>query len=167
MLGNAFYADVSHTFPARDTSFRITMLALLARAEVAQDAASALHNFLELCPDLSTEITALISELYAVSSALRGLSSTIVDLQHTGFYTRIAGEVLLTSDSIQHTFEDFNRLLGRLGQYLGQWHESAAYRRTWDDIDDFFYDQSNCVLRKRLLFYRNYLLQMVYVIEQG
>ena len=141
-------------------------MALVGQAEAAHDAAAALHQFLEHVPDHDAELTALISELYAVSSALRGLSTTIVELQHTGAYGRISAEVGITLESMVHTFGDFNRLLGGFARYR-HLSNRAAHGQVWDDIDEYFHVQSNCPFKKRLQYYKSYLLQMEHVIEQG
>ena len=141
-------------------------MALIAQADNAQDAAAALHKFLEYSPDCSSEITALISELYAVISALRRLDKTILEITHAGVYGRISAEVRITLESLDYTFKDFTRLLGHLGRY-DHLSNGAAYRQTWEDIDEYFHAQSNCLLRKRLQYYTKYLLQMEHVIEQG
>ena len=140
-------------------------MALIAQAENAQDAAAALHKFLEYAPDDYSEITALISGLYALISALRRLN-TVIDINHAGVYGRISAEIKITLESIDYTFKDFNRLLGHLGRY-NHLSRGTAYRQTWEDIDEFFHAQSNCLLRKRLQYYTRYLLQMECVIEQG
>lgn len=141
-------------------------MALIAQAENAQDAAAALHKFLEYDPDDASEITALISELYALISALRRLNTVILNINHAGVYGQVSAEVKITLESIDYTFKDFDRLLGHLGRY-NHLSRGAAYRQTWEDIDEFFPAQSNCLLRKRLQYYTRYLLQIERIIEQG
>ncbi|KAL8785318.1 MAG: hypothetical protein Q9195_008687 [Heterodermia aff. obscurata] len=55
---------------------------LLAQAETAQDVAAGLNRFLDPVPEYSTEITALISECFAISSALRELQTAIGDSRY-------------------------------------------------------------------------------------
>ena len=142
-------------------------MAALAEAESAQDAAAALNLFLGPAADYSAEITALIGELYALSSALRRLDKTILELQHVyGAYESIRAEARITLESLNFTFADFNRLLGQLNKY-GHLSHSAAYCRVWADIEQYFASQSNCILRRRLEYCRKYVLQLRLVMEQG
>jgi len=140
------------------------MTDLVARAEAAQDIAAALNKFLGPVPNYSTEITALISECFAISSALRELRDAIGDSRYNGGYHEISGDLTITLQSLEYTFHDVRRLFGDLGRadYISQ---SAAYRSVWQEITAHFMEESGNSLCRRLEFYRRFLLVLVCVAE--
>lgn len=140
------------------------MAALVATAEAAQDIAAGLDKFLSPLPDYSTEITALISECFAISSALRELETAIGDSRSNRRYHQIIEDVRVTLQSLEYTFNDVRRLFGGLGRadYISQ---SAAYRLVWQDITAHFMEESGNSLCRRLGFYRRFLLVLACVAE--
>lgn len=140
------------------------MAGLVARAEAAQNIAAGLDKFLGLVPNYLTEITALISECFAVSSALRGLNTAIGDSRYNSGYHEISEDLTITLQSLDYTFHDVRRLFGHLGrvEYVSQ---SAAYRSVWQEITTHFMEESGNSLCRRLYFYRRFLLVLVYVAE--
>ncbi len=140
------------------------MNGLVARAEAAQDIAAGLNKFLGPVPKYSTEITALISECFAISSALRELSTAIGDSRYNSGYHEISEDLTITLQSLEYTFHDVKRLFGDLGRadYISQ---SAAYRSVWQEITAHFMEESGNSLCRRLEFYRRFLLVLVCVVE--
>jgi len=140
------------------------MNGLAARAEAAQDIAAGLDKFLGPAPNYSTEITALISECFAISSALRGLSTAIGDSRYNSGYHEISEDLTITLQSLEYTFHDVRRLFGDLGRadYISQ---SAAYRSVWQEITAHFMEESGNSLCRRLQFYHRFLLVLVCVAE--
>ncbi len=137
---------------------------LVARAEAAQDIAAGLNKFLGPVPNYSTEITALISECFAISSTLRKLSTAIGDSRYNSGYHEISEDLTITLQSLEYTFHDVKRLFGDLGRadYISQ---SAAYRSVWQEITAHFMEESGNSLCRRLEFYRRFLLELVCVAE--
>lgn len=138
------------------------MAGLVARAEAAQDIAAGLNKFLGSVPNYSTEITALISECFAISSSLRELNTAIGDSRYNRGYHEISEDLTITLQSLEYTFHDVRRLFGDLGraEYISQ---SAAYRSVWEDITTHFMGESGNSLCRRLEFYRRFLLVLVCV----
>ncbi|KAI4087150.1 MAG: hypothetical protein LQ344_006992 [Seirophora lacunosa] len=134
-------------------------MALIAVAEKAQDIAAGFNTFLDPVPEISTEITGLISECYAISSALRELNTAKEDPRYVYEYDYVARDVNTARQSLEYTFHDVFRLLGGLGRpsYISQ---RTAYYQVWREIDDHFYHESNFSLCKRLEYYRLYLAEI-------
>ncbi|KAL8805805.1 MAG: hypothetical protein Q9182_001717 [Xanthomendoza sp. 2 TL-2023] len=141
-------------------------MALIGAAEDAQDIAAGFNKFLDPVPEFSTEITALISECYAISSALRELSTAKDDLRYYRDFEWIRTNVNIVQESLNYTFHDVRRLFGGLGR------TSAISRRTlfyqvWREIDEFFYRESNISLCTRLEDNRLYLAELTCILMDG
>ncbi|KAL8743203.1 MAG: hypothetical protein Q9190_004421 [Brigantiaea leucoxantha] len=112
-------------------------MALVALAESARDVAICLDKFLEHLPENSTEITALISECYAISSALRELSTAKDDPLYYRGYLEITQDVNVVLRSLDYTFHDVHRLFGGLGRtsHLTTSRPSSSSAR-FEDLQD-------------------------------
>ncbi|KAL8987693.1 MAG: hypothetical protein Q9177_003124 [Variospora cf. flavescens] len=117
-------------------------MALIAVAEKAQDIAAGFNKFLEPVPEISTEITGLISECYAISSALRELNTAKEDPLYAYDYDYVSRDVIIARQSLEYTFHDVFRLFGGLGRpsFLSN---RMAYYQVWRDIDDHFYQEAS------------------------
>lgn len=141
-------------------------MALIAVAESAQDIAVGFNKFLDPVPEFSTEITGLISECYAISSALRELNTAKDDPQYYREYDIIYTDVSTVRTSLDYTFRDVFRLFGGLGRPT---HISnrTAYYQVWIEIDDFFYDESHSSLCRRLEYNRQFLQELTCILMEG
>ena len=74
---------------------------LIANAESAQDIAAGLNKFLDPVPEHATEITALISGCFAISSVLRELSAAIADPRYIRNYDLIFQDLDITLNSLK------------------------------------------------------------------
>ena len=140
-------------------------MALLAQAETAQDIAAGLNKFLDPVPDHSTEITALISECFAISSAIRELRTAIGDSRFNRQYLEVQDDIHVTLSSLDYTFDDVRRMFGGLGSahHLSQ---GSAYRSVWRDITMHFEDESSNSFWLRLDYYRRFLLMLTCIVER-
>lgn len=125
--------------------------AIIAVAERAQDIAAALDKFLDPVHDQSAEITALIAQCFATSSALRQLDRTIGPFPYHRHYPEISPDLTVVKDSLTYTFQDVERLFGRLGRVAAI--PRAEYGYVWDDLCDFFRAESGNILERRLKIY--------------
>ena len=139
--------------------------AVIAVAEKAQDIAAALDKFLGPVDDQSAEITALMAECLATSSALRELDKKIGHFPYHPRYPRISRDLTTVKDSLNFTFEDVQRLFGRLGRVAGT--PGAEYGYVWDDLCDFFRAESGNSLRRRLEIYCSVLWGLTYTLMEG
>ena len=140
------------------------MAGLIAKAETAQDIAAAFTKFLDPVSDSSTEITGLVSELFAISSAARELSNASLDPRYRGRKTLVEEDTRTVLLSIDHTFNDINRLFGSLDRpiYLTT---REAYRGVWNSIVRHFQDESTDSLVLRLESYRRFLLDLAEILQ--
>ncbi|KAI4277655.1 MAG: hypothetical protein LQ337_001618 [Flavoplaca oasis] len=141
-------------------------MALIAVAESAQDIASGFNKFLEPLPEISTELTALISECYAISSALREINTAKEDPRYYHDYEFIYNDVAVVRETLDYTFKDVNRLFGGLGRPTHISRRTAFYQ-VWSEIDDFFYQESNRSLCKRLEASRLFLTELTCILMDG
>ena len=130
---------------------------LIAEAENAQDIAEAFTRFLDPARGWAAEITGLIAELYAISSALRDLNSTAAEPRYYRDYNLIREDVRLILYSLNYTFEDVFRLLGRL--------DRLSYGQVWLEIMEFFQLESGNTLCRRLELYKIFLQDLSRVLE--
>ena len=141
-------------------------MALIALAESAQDIASGFNKFLDPLPESSVEITALIAECYAISSALRDLNTLKEDPRYYQDFPFIYNDVAIVRESLDYTFRDVTRLFGGLGR-LTHIPRRAALHHVWRDIDDFFYHESNASLCRRLEASKSFLLELTCLLING
>ena len=129
--------------------------ALLALAQTAQDIGASLNKFLDPVDDYSAEITALIGQCFNTSSALRRLSELIGEgPPYPRRYLEIIEDKTLVTDSLDYTFRDVSRIVGGLGR---GGLAAASYRRVWRELEDFFLEESNNSLARRLVLYQDVL----------
>lgn len=141
------------------------MSALIAAAEEAQDIAAALDKFLRPVSYASSELTGLISECYAISSALRHLDTCRRNPLYTYMYPEVEPDVRVTLQSLEYTFNDVRRLLGGLGNaaFVSQ---TSAYQTVWDDIISFFRHESGHAFQERLEDYSRFILALSRFVQR-
>lgn len=139
-------------------------MSLIARAESAEELLSALKRFREVIPESAVEITALIAELFAVSTALRELFNLHNDPRCEQRYPDIAEDVLLTLHSFDYTFDDFRTRLGGLDR-PSHLSNATVHRRVWRNILEHFERESGNPLTRRLEICRAFLVELSYELE--
>ncbi len=133
-----------------------SLYSLVAVAESAQKIAAGLNEFLDAVPERSTEITGLISECFAISSALRELSNAIRDPLYYHRFELIREDVSIVGQSLDYTFQDVDRRFGGL--------RTATYHQVWREMDTHFKNESRNTLVTRLEYYRSFLLRLLHLI---
>lgn len=122
---------------------------LIRHAKDAEDVASGLHIFRERVPRSATRITAIISELFALSSLLREIDQAQGDRQYASFFHRIQDDLDLVLPTLQRTldatFDMFARSQGRLHQTV------------WADLGYKMEREEGLGLLERLQLYREFL----------
>jgi hypothetical protein len=134
-------------------------MTLIAEAETAEDIGDAFGKFKVAVDDQAAEVTALVSELYAVGSALREID----DASHSPDYghnlRNIQDDLDLVRASLKYTLDDVFRILGKIGNG-DRLLTTAAYRQTWKDIAYHFQREGGGRLSSRLETYRLFLLAL-------
>lgn len=142
------------------------MSSFIAPAETAQDIASALNKFLEPVPEHATEITGLISDCFALSSALRDLHARVHDPHFRARYVLIQEEARTLLLSLNFTWDDVHRLLGGLGR-ANHISVTSAYRQVWREIESHFFEESRNDLSDRLRYYQGFIRRMIVIMVEG
>ncbi|KAL8716252.1 MAG: hypothetical protein Q9220_000157 [cf. Caloplaca sp. 1 TL-2023] len=142
------------------------MASLIAVAESAQDIASGFNKFLDPVPEISTEITALISECYAISSALRELNTARDDQRFYREYEFVRQDVAAIRESLHYTFHDVHRLFAGLGR-ASAISKRTLYHQVWREIEEFFYQESRESLCLRLEHNRLFVTDLVCILMDG
>jgi hypothetical protein len=134
---------------------------LNSTSDSAQDIGSALLTFQRHLHNFATEITALISELFAISSAILELQTALLDPRFANSLTRrnrltIEDDKGIVIRSLEYTFNDIYRFLGDLSRRTWR-SDREAYMAVWQTMDDFFREESRNTLLTRLEYYRSFL----------
>ena len=137
-------------------------MALTASSETAEDIAAAFLKFKEPLPEAATEITALISEFFAISSALLELDTAKRD--HPYLSRKIGEDQDIILRSLRYTFADIRKQFGRLGDPFYR-TTREAYHGVWRAIDKFFREESYNSLCQRLEYYRLFLLDLGSIVQ--
>lgn len=134
-------------------------MALTAEAERAEDIGDAFSKFKVAVDDQAAEVTALVSELYAVGSILREIDAASQSPDYGPNFRIIEEDLDLVRTSLTHTLDDVFRILGRIGNG-DRLLTTAAYRQTWKDIAYHFQHRSTGRLFSLIKIYRLFLLAL-------
>lgn len=143
------------------------MAGLLAARETAEDIATAFYKFRDPVSEHSTDITALIAELFAFSAAAQELHRVLVEPRYVVRKDLIQEDLRTLLGSTDHTFDDINRLFGKLSptgrrRYLS---DAAAYRAVWGDITDHFERERSETLLRRLQCYKKFTQDLTDIVK--
>ena len=136
-------------------------MALRRTADEAESAAAGFKTFRAPLPEHFTEITALISDLYAISSSLLSLDDLSKDPRYRLSWPHVHLDVELVQSSLKYTVEDILHYLQRVQTQAS----SDAYSRTWQSMNRFFWDQSQFSLATRLARYRTFIRELNEVLR--
>ena len=134
-------------------------MTLIPEAEAAEDIGDAFGKFKVAVDDQAAEVTALVSELYAVGSALREIDAALLSPDYGHNLRNIQDDLDLVRASLTHTLDDVFGLLGKIGNG-DRLLTAAAYRQTWKDITYHFQREGEGRLLPRLETYRLFLLAL-------
>lgn len=130
---------------------------LIRHAKDAEDVASGLHNYRDSLPRSATRITAIISELFALSSILRELDNSYGDVHFSSSFYRVQDDLKLLLPSLQRTlqaaFDTFSR------------SREKSYQQTWDDLGREMHHEEGIGLLERLKMYHEFLRAQVDMLQ--
>lgn len=125
-------------------------------AHAAEDVATVLTAFVSKVPEHATDITSVVSEVFAISTALRSLESSHAVPGLRANFNAIADDVeLVVRASLRTTLRDLFDALSRMNG-----DPAAAHRATWISLWTFFQRQAGFSLLLRLKYYRAMLGEM-------
>ena len=138
--------------------------ALGANAETAQEIAPALLRFQSHVPEAATEISALVSELYAISAALFELKTASSEPRNYRNRNLIDEDKYVVLRSLEYTFKDINHFLRGLESRTYR-SDREAYKDVWLQIDDYFRNESNNSLLARLGYYKLFIEDLTPIVR--
>ena len=140
-------------------------MTLIASAVYAEDIADALSKFKAPVPDHAPDITASISELYAIGSALRDIDTALNSAEYNRNFRLIDNDLDLVCSSLHSTLDDIFHILGDLGNGSRVLID-GMYRQTWKDIAFFFIENGRITLRTRLEKYRLLISELANIVKR-
>ncbi|KAJ5918856.1 hypothetical protein N7454_010000 [Penicillium verhagenii] len=127
---------------------------LRASVEDAEDAAAGFTTFRAPVPEHAAEVTALISDLYAISASFTSLDAFSKNPQYQPNWAYAWHDVDLVRQSFKFTIEDMFKYFYRLDN--GN-NTPENYKRVWQSLNRFFQDESRHPLAIRLGRYKTFL----------
>lgn len=122
---------------------------LIRFAEESEDAADGLYKFRESLPRNATRITAIVAELFAISSALRAIHNEEGTRQYGPSFYRIQEDLALVFRSLGLTLAELFNMFARARERPDQ--------MVWEDCNYRFEQEEQFGLLERLEWYREFL----------
>ncbi|KAJ5888010.1 hypothetical protein N7495_008051 [Penicillium taxi] len=137
---------------------------LRASVEQVEDVAAGFNTFRAPLPEYKTEITGLISDLYAISASLTSLDDLSKESSLRRNWPLIHSDLELVLSSLRYTIKDilvyFNNLNGRTAP--------EEYRTAWVLMSRFFWDEARPrqSLSARLATYKTVLRDLRDILQK-
>jgi hypothetical protein len=142
-------------------------MSLVSPAESAEAIGAGFTRFLDAVPDQATEISALVSELFALSSVLRELDAACLSRQFGRNFPLIADDLKLVRSSLCHTLKDILDLLGDIDHAKAPTPATiTAYYQTWKRVQLFFRREAGDTPCTRLDRYKKFLTELGNVVKR-
>ncbi len=131
---------------------------LLGLASQAEDVAAGLRAFRDRLPRDATRITAIVGELYALSSVLREIDNAEGDVQFATSFYDVHDDLKLLFLSLQRTFR---AILDMFAQTRNQ-----SYDVVWNGLGSQMEHDEGLGLQDRLQMYRNFLRAQADILQR-
>lgn len=122
--------------------------ALVQLATKAEDVASGLRVFRDSLPRSTTIVTAIIGELFTISSLLQRIDRAHHDARYEPSFYRIEDDMATGVPSLERTLQDCLDMFGRSARH--------SYRRVWEDLEHRMQRREGSHLFDRLTSYRDF-----------
>lgn len=122
---------------------------LLESALDCEDALEKLRILRNALPRHATKITAILSELFAVSAALREIHNAEHSWTYGPSFYQIHDDLAVVRRSLSFTTQDMFDMFSRSRQ--------LSERTAWEDLETHFVRQEGSGLQERLEYYRDFL----------
>ena len=142
----------------------VTDSSLIAKAETAQELASALIKFQAHVLEAATEIAALVSELYAISAASLELNTTLSEPRNYRNKNLVDEDRYVLFRSLDYTFKDLQDYIGNTKSKSHR-SQTEAHLRVWIEIDEHFHKENNRSLLARLEYYRRFIDDLTRIVQ--
>ncbi|KAL2003602.1 hypothetical protein VTN02DRAFT_3148 [Thermoascus thermophilus] len=133
-------------------------MALRTSAVNAEDVAAGLRQFRDPLPEHSTEITGMIADLYAISTALNSLEELTSSRHYRHNLHLVQPDLDLVQASLKYTLEDVVDFFGDLDSRRTLTRD--VYKQTWIDLSTFFNNEIHYSLATRLGKYKLFLKEL-------
>ncbi|KAI9803010.1 MAG: hypothetical protein M1825_002243 [Sarcosagium campestre] len=144
--------------------FVLSVEELLEEAEAAKDVAAGMFPFLNHVPQSSAEITGVMSELFAISSVLRELSTGLRSRRCHNRIPSIVDGLNLVVPTLSTMLDDILHMFERLG--ITPARGVQAYTRVWREIQRMATIQgAPASLLQRLEICRVFLVELLGVLR--
>jgi len=130
--------------------------AFIRLAESAEGVAAGLYSFRDSLPRNAARITAVVGELFAISSTLRGIDATQTDRRYQPSFYRIENDIGLACVSLQYTLDAVAGMFGRSRELDRQ--------MVWDDLQHRMERVEGLGLLERLECYKDFLKALLEVV---
>ena len=142
----------------RDASEMAQQRSIIRFATDAEDVASGLHTFRERLPRNATRITAIIGELFALSSILREIDNAEGDTRFLLSFYQVQDDLNLLFPTLQRTLAAVFEMFSRAGE--------RSYQVIWDDLGDRMErDDGGMGLLERLELYHGFLKAQAHILQ--
>jgi hypothetical protein len=138
---------------------------LTTDAERAEDIGDVFSKFKAHVPDHAPDITASVSELYAIGSILRELDTTLHLPQYAPSFMLIDKDLDLVCSSLQDSLQEIFDIVGDMGNG-SQILTSSMYRQTWKDIALYFRRNGRMSLKMRLETYKHFMVELANILKR-
>ena len=122
--------------------------ALIRLAKSVEDVAAGLHVFRDDLPRDETRITAIIGQLFAISSTLRRLDAAQGDGRNQPSFYRIRDDIGLAIPSLRYTLDAFLAMFAR--------SRDRPSQLVWDDLQHRIKHEEGLGIRERLDCYEDF-----------
>ena len=128
-------------------------------AHDVEDAASGLHRFRDNLPRAATGITAIVGELFAVSSALLQIH-TLTNSRHVdpSIVVRVDHDLAFLFRTLKASVQAIFGMFARASE--------LPYQLVWDDLNDRMLHDEGLGLLPRVELYRDFLANLLQVLER-
>lgn len=126
-------------------------------ADEAEDVAVGLSTFRTPLPEYATDITATISDYYAIIASLTHLNDLSQDAQYRPDWPNVRADLELLRASLTYTDEDILDFFRCLD---GANAPPERFRQVWVAMNQFFWDEAKYSLATRLAKYKTFLHEL-------
>ena len=128
-----------------------------------QSIATDLLEFQSYVPN-AANISALVSELHAISAGLQDLFTASNDPRNFHDARCYADARWAVVETLKRTLEDLDRYIRGKNRRSGR-SRQEVYSTIWVDLNNFFLEQSNNILFDRLNCFKLFLEELVFVLK--
>ncbi|CAF9905509.1 MAG: hypothetical protein GOMPHAMPRED_003234 [Gomphillus americanus] len=131
-----------------------------------QSIATDLLEFQPYVPN-AANISALVSELHAISAGLQDLFTVSNDPRNFHDTRLYADARWAVVETLKRTLEDLDRYIRKKDRRSPRSSRQEVYSTIWVDLNEFFLEQSNNILFDRINCIKLFLEELVFILKGG